>query len=135
MWFSARPVSMNGTSSAPSGLGGGRDPIGGVTDLIETTAIAIEVLDRATHGARGRDPGDGERRVLGLGAVPVLEVDRHRHVGRRGHRRRVGHRLVGRDLPVPAPEREREPGTGGGERLAPQRLHHPGRPGSPRGWG
>ena len=90
MWFSARAVSVNG-NRAPRRLDGRGDPLDGVSELVDPAGRG-----RSPRSSRRRRPpprpGDRVRRVLGRGAVAVLEVDRDREVGRLVERRTCARR-------------------------------------------
>ena len=129
-WFSARAVKVNGKSSALRRLGRGGDPLDRVAQLVDAR-IRIPVLDRASDRSRLGRSGDRPGGVLGGGPVPVLEVDGDRQRARLVERPGVLGDLVERHVAVEAAEREREAAAGGRERLEPEPLEHPGRPGIP----
>jgi hypothetical protein len=112
------------------GFSGRRDPFGRVGDVVQPSARVV-VLDRAARCTRVGRAGDGKRGVLGLRAVAVLQVDRDGQVRRAVDEGRVGDHLVQRDVTVGAPEREREPGAGGRERLEAEPRQHLRRAGVP----
>ena len=132
MWFSARAVSVNGKLELVGGLarrGDARRPRArGSRGGPRGSKSSIEPPTAPAPAARVIAPRGG----LGLRAVAVLEVDRHRQARRLVERAHVLGELVERDAAVEAAERERERGAGGGQRLEAQRLEHPGRAGVPR---
>ena len=109
-------------------LRGCRDALGRVLELVELPA---PVLDRPAHGPRARRRFDRARRILRIGAVAVLQIDGDGQARRGVEHAHVLDDLVERDAAVPPPERERETGARGRQRLEPERLEHLRRPGVP----
>ena len=107
-------------------LGGGGDALGGERELVDRAGrAAAVVLDREARQA-GRDgAGGGLGDVLGAVGEAVLEVGRHRQLGRRGDRRGVRERLVAGHGSVQAAERRGETAAGRRERLEAQRGEQP----------
>src|SRR6266516_4508738 len=105
-------------------LRGGRDPLGGVAQLVDPAGWIV-VLDRSADCPGRGDPRDREGGAVRVLAVAVLEVDRERQVSRLVDSGRVRDHLVQHHAAVETTEGEGEPGTRGRERLEPKRLEHP----------
>ena len=117
------------------GLGGRGDPLGRVARCRRCRARGP-----SPRSSRPTAPASAARVTAraassGSGPVAVLHVHRDRQVSRRGEHRRVLHHLVERDVAVEPPEREREPGARGRQRLEAQCLPAPSRSPRPTGSG
>ena len=131
MWFSARAVKVNGKSRPARRLDRGGDPLGCLADLVDPPA-GIKVLDRAAGRAGGGRQLDRPGRVLGVGAVAVLEVDRDRQPTGLVDDSHVGDHLVQRRLAVEPSEGKGEGAAARRQRLEAQTLQYSGRAGVPR---
>ena len=86
-------------------LGGRGHPLDGQPEVVDgARRVAGRVLDRAADEPRLGGEPDRLRHRFGSVAEAVLEVGRHRQVGRLDDRARVGERLR-RGSPLPAPSR------------------------------
>ena len=115
-----------------SGLDCSADPIHGVPDLVELTALPVEVLDRTADRPGPRDPPDRFGRVRGIRPVAVLEIGGDGEIRRCVDGRDVLRHLVERHRSVDEPEREGEARTRRRERGEPERLEDAGRADVPR---
>ena len=112
-------------------LGGRRHSLHRVVELVDP-ALGVVVLDRPPDGPGLGDPGDGQRGVLGLGRVAILQIDGDWKARCLIERPGVLDDLIERGIPVQAPQRERKAGAGARQGLEPERRQDPGRPGVPR---
>ena len=111
-------------------LASGGHPLHRVVELVDPV-LGVVILDRPTDGSCLGDPGDGQRGLLGLGPVAILQVDRDRKARRLVEHPGVLDDLIERGVAVEAPQRERKAGAGARQRLEPERRHDPRRPGVP----
>lgn len=117
-------------SETPGCLAGRAHALHGASEFVDP-AVALVVLDRASHGAGLGSAGDHLGGVLGVGSVPVLEIGRNREARSSIYRSDVIEYVFERGTAVEAPERKREAGTRTRERFEPECLEDPGRAGIP----
>jgi hypothetical protein len=95
-------------SETPGCLAGRAHALHGASEFVDP-AVALVVLDRASHGAGLGSAGDHLGGVLGVGSVPVLEIGRNREARSSIYRSDVIEYVFERGTAVEAPERKREP--------------------------